>query len=181
LESAKNDDSPFVRIKLASALQRIPLDDRWPIAEALLAHGEDASDPYLPLMYWYGFEPLVPRNVRKSIELIPQIQIPLVRQYIARRVVAVREGDGAPPDEAATGGRGLSPSSSAWMLEELLKTLSASNDVIRLDILRGLKEAYRGRRGVPEPGSWRNVYIEVARSENQHVRDDAKELGVLFG
>ncbi len=167
-ESAMRN-SAAVRINIASALQRIPLDDRWPIAEALLAHGEDASDPYLPLMYWYGCEPLVPRNVRKSIELIPNIRIPLVRQYIARRVVAVREGDGAPP------------ASSAWMLDELLKTLAATSDTIRLDILRGLKEAYRGRRAVAEPGNWRNVYIELAKSENQQVRDDAKEIGVLFG
>src|SRR5207249_2302447 len=106
-ELAHNDPSLFLhspqilRLHLASALQRIPLDDRWPIAEALLAHGEDTSDPYLPLMYWYGFEPLVLRNVRKSIELIPNIQIPLVRQYIARRVVAVREGGGAPPASSA--------------------------------------------------------------------------------
>ncbi len=207
LDRALHDDSPIVRMKLASALQRIPLDDRWPIAEALLAHGEDASDPYLPLMYWYGFEPLVPRNVRRSIELIPQIQIPLVRQYIARRVVAVREGE-APGDPRAVGNalRGVpptaadgvnaptnspnpqstirnpqSPSSSAWMIDELLKTLAAANDSIRLDILRGLKEAYRGRRAVAESGNWRNVYIELAKSENQHVRDDASELGVLFG
>ena len=46
--------------------------------------GEDASDANLPLMYWYGVEPLVPRNVRKTIEWLPRIQIPLVRQYIAR-------------------------------------------------------------------------------------------------
>ncbi|MBW8884184.1 MAG: c-type cytochrome, partial [Planctomycetia bacterium] len=30
-------------------------------------------------------------------------------------------------------------------------------------------------------GNWRNVYIELAKSENQQVRDDAKEIGVLFG
>src|SRR6185369_11574951 len=89
------ESTPLTRINLASALQRIPIDDRWPIAEALLAHAEDADDPYLPLMYWYGFEPLVPHNVRKSIELIPKIQIPLVRQYIARRLVSIREGDSA--------------------------------------------------------------------------------------
>jgi putative membrane-bound dehydrogenase-like protein len=166
---AESPKSAFLALHAASALQRIPLDDRWPIAEALLAHGEYADDPYLPLMYWYGFEPLVPRNVRKSIELIPKIEIPLVRQFIARRVVAVREGEGAPP------------ASSAWMLEELLKTLATSSDSIRVDVLRGLQEAYRGRRAVAEPGNWRDVYIELAKSENQQVRDDAKELGVLFG
>src|SRR6185369_10696133 len=97
------ESTPLTRINLASALQRIPIDDRWPIAEALLAHAEDADDPYLPLMYWYGFEPLVPRNVRKSIELIPRIQIPLVRQYIARRLVSIREGDDSAVGNALRG------------------------------------------------------------------------------
>jgi putative heme-binding domain-containing protein len=183
LESLKNiaggKFSPFTRLHLASALQRIPLDDRWPIAEALLAHAEDADDPYLPLMYWYGVEPLVPRNVRKSIEFIPKIQIPLVRQYIARRLVAVREGDDGP--KAATSGRGLPPTSSAWILEELMKTLAAASDPIRLDMLRGLQEAYRGRRTVAAPAAWRNTYLTLSNSESADVRESATELGVIYG
>ncbi|HEY2414454.1 MAG TPA: PVC-type heme-binding CxxCH protein [Pirellulaceae bacterium] len=203
--AAAKASSPYIRVHLASAVQRIPLDDRWPIAEALLAHAEDADDQYLPLMYWYGFEPLVPRNVRKSIELIPKIQIPLVRQYVVRRLVAVREGEDARGQEpgARSQGPGASsqgksakaednlkskiqnpkspPTSSAWILDELLKTLATSSDPVRLDILGGLKEAYRGRRTVAAPTSWRNTYAALAASENADVREDAKELGVIYG
>ncbi len=42
---AASDPSPVVRLALASALQRLPLDARWAILEALIAHAEDASDP----------------------------------------------------------------------------------------------------------------------------------------
>jgi putative membrane-bound dehydrogenase-like protein len=167
---AASDPSPWVRLHIASALQRAPLDDRWPIAEALLAHGEDASDAYLPLMYWYAIEPLVPRNARKAIEMLPRVHIPLVRQYIARRVVATREGDGTSP-----------PASNAWMLDELLRALAAASDAVRLDMLQGLKEAYAGRRGVDPPATWNSVYATLADSRNAQVREDAKELGVLFG
>jgi putative membrane-bound dehydrogenase-like protein len=166
---AENERSTSVRLHLASALQRIPLDDRWPIAQALLAHAEDADDAYLPLMYWYAVEPLVPRNVRKAIELLPSIQIPLVRQYITRRIVAVREGDGA------------SPTSSAWMLDELLRALAANNDTVRLDMLRGLHEAYQGRRAVAAPASWKSTYAALSASANEKVRSDADELGVMYG
>ncbi|HYD83397.1 MAG TPA: PVC-type heme-binding CxxCH protein, partial [Opitutus sp.] len=51
LDLAKNDPSPVVRRFLASGAQRIPLVKRWDIVEALLAHGEDANDPSLPLLY----------------------------------------------------------------------------------------------------------------------------------
>src|SRR5262249_3488464 len=56
---ARNDPSPWVRLNLASGLQRLPLAQRWPVAEALVRHGEDAEDASLPLMIWYGIEPLI--------------------------------------------------------------------------------------------------------------------------
>ncbi len=55
---AKNDDSPIVRLYLASAAGRLPLEARWDILKGLLSHAEDANDHNLPLMYWYATEPL---------------------------------------------------------------------------------------------------------------------------
>ena len=85
---AHNDKSQLVRLYLASALQRIPLEARWPIAEGLLTHAEDAKDHNLPLMIWYGIEPLVPLDKKHAIALAAKSKIPLVRQYIARRAAA---------------------------------------------------------------------------------------------
>jgi putative membrane-bound dehydrogenase-like protein len=82
---AKKDPSPLVRKYLASALQRLPLDERWAIAEALVAHEEDAKDHNLPLMYWYGIEPLVPHDKTRALTLAAKSKIPILRQYIARR------------------------------------------------------------------------------------------------
>src|SRR5262249_22219127 len=42
-ELAKNDPSPVVRLYLASALQRLPLSERWSILEGLVSHKEDAK------------------------------------------------------------------------------------------------------------------------------------------
>ena len=85
---AKADPSPVVRLYLASALQRLPLDQRWAIAERLVSHGGDADDHNLPLMIWYGVEPLVPADKDRALKLAASCQVPLVRQYIARRVTA---------------------------------------------------------------------------------------------
>jgi len=84
-ELAEKDPSPVVRLYLAALLQRLPLADRWPIAASLVAHAEDATDPNLPLMIWYGIEPLVPTDRARSLQLLAKSKIPLVRQYIARR------------------------------------------------------------------------------------------------
>jgi len=58
-QKAGNATSPVVRRELASLLQRLPTNQRASIARALLAHGEDKDDPYIPLLIWYGIEPLV--------------------------------------------------------------------------------------------------------------------------
>jgi putative membrane-bound dehydrogenase-like protein len=88
-EMAKSDPSPVVRLALASGLQRLPLADRLAIAEALIAHDEDASDAALPLMYWYGIEPIVSSNRDKALALLAKAKIPLVRQYITRRLASL--------------------------------------------------------------------------------------------
>ncbi len=83
------DPSPVVRLYIASALQRIPIKDRWPILTALLKHAEDATDHNLPLMYWYAAEPAVAADIAKGAELLGNCKIPKVQEFITRRMATV--------------------------------------------------------------------------------------------
>jgi hypothetical protein len=83
---ALNDRSPLVRLFLASALQRIPISERWQIAEGLVRH-EDGDDPNLPLMIWYGIEPILTSDRPRALQLAAASKMPLLRQHIARRMV----------------------------------------------------------------------------------------------
>jgi hypothetical protein len=85
-EQAKWDPSPVVRLYLASALQRLPIVKRWPIADALAANPDNADDQSLPLMIWYGIEPAIPTDPGKALSLLARAKVPLVREYIARRI-----------------------------------------------------------------------------------------------
>jgi len=85
---AREDKSAFVRLGLSSALQRLPINDRWPIAEALLSHAGDAADKDLPLLTWYGIEPAVAADPAKAALLLAKCQVPQVRQFITRRLTA---------------------------------------------------------------------------------------------
>ncbi|MEK6238489.1 MAG: hypothetical protein N2C14_27540, partial [Planctomycetales bacterium] len=82
---AGNGSSPLVRLELACALQRLPLEQRWKIAAGLIVHEEDAGDPNLPLMTWYGIEPLVKTDLARALGLSRTTKIPLIRRFIARR------------------------------------------------------------------------------------------------
>jgi putative membrane-bound dehydrogenase-like protein len=88
---ATKEKSAPVRLALASAMQRVELSRRWPLASALVAHGEDAEDPNLPLMIWYGIEPLVAADPGRAAALLSKARIPLVRQYIARRIASLAD------------------------------------------------------------------------------------------
>jgi len=87
---AKADPSPVVRLYLAAAMQRFPAAKRENVIEELIMHGEDAEDHNLPLMYWYALEPLVGESPAKAAELIKKTPIPVLRQFMTRRVTAGR-------------------------------------------------------------------------------------------
>ena len=86
---AATDPSPVVRLYLASACQRLPLEERWGILDGLAAHGEDAGDPNLPLMIWYAAEPLAAKDLAHSVQFMKQAKIPLLREYMSRRIAAL--------------------------------------------------------------------------------------------
>ena len=85
-EMAQKEKSPLVRLYLASAAQRVEVKLRTPLLRALLAHGEDADDPNLPLMYWYATEPVVAADSKQAVQLLVACKIPKLRQFITRRM-----------------------------------------------------------------------------------------------
>jgi putative membrane-bound dehydrogenase-like protein len=157
-QHARPEKSPQVRLALASGLQRLPLSQRWPIAEALAAHGEDAGDPNLPLMLWYGIEPLAPADPARAADLLSRSRLPLIRQHLARRLVSVSHG-----------------------MDALVHLLSHSEGETQKDVLRGMSEALLGQRNVTPPQGWSAVSRQLAASKEAEVGEKAALLSVIFG
>ena len=89
LKLAETDPSPRVRLALASGLQRLPVEECWPLAEVLVRFEADAVDPNLPLMLWYGLERLVAAEPQRAVDLIAKTRVPKIREYLARRVAGL--------------------------------------------------------------------------------------------
>ena len=85
---AASDPSPIVRLYLASACQRMPFVNRWPILAALAFHGEDVEDNNLPRMIWFALEPMVPNHPNAALKLATTGKIPKLQEFVARRMVA---------------------------------------------------------------------------------------------
>ncbi len=159
-ELAQHDSSPVVRLYLASALQRLPLDKSWPILSGLLAHFEDAGDHNLPLMLWYAAEPLAAQDAARALKLAADGKIPLVFAFMVRRIAKI----GTP--EA---------------LDVLAAQLdrAAGADVQRV-MLQAINEGLKGRRQVPMPKPWTAVSARLMNSEHAEVNAQATALALTF-
>jgi putative heme-binding domain-containing protein len=67
-------------------------------------------------------------------------------------------------------------------LVALVQVLGENNDVqFQLDVLRGMSEGLKGRRGVKMPQGWDEVATKFSRSANTEVRELAQSLSLTFG
>jgi putative heme-binding domain-containing protein len=70
----------------------------------------------------------------------------------------------------------------AESLPSLIRILGqASDPQIQLDILRGLRDATRGRPNLPMPQGWQDTESRLAQSPNPEIRALATSLGLTFG
>ncbi len=154
-EMAKSDPSPVVRKYLAAALQRLDMADRWDIAAGLVQHAIDADDHNIPLMSWFGIEPLVAEDPDRALDLAGSSRIPLLTEYIARRAVDADEVD-------------------------VLVARLADLEDARPALLRGMLAGLEGRTDLETPANWAAVY-EVLQRDSDQVQSLAVQVGQQFG
>jgi putative heme-binding domain-containing protein len=160
---AARDSAGLVLLYLASALEKLPLADRWPLATALAARSELATDRVLPLMIWYGIEPTVPENPDRALQLVESTQmLPLVR-CVARRLTEDLRLTPRPVDGLVRVAR----------QSRRLETTRA--------ILSGIAEALRGWRHAAMPPSWKTAQSALESSPDLEIRRLTRELAAVFG
>lgn len=144
---ACNERGPKVRLALATVLPYLH-KGRLAIAERLLEHAEDATDHNLPLMYWFGIRDLPSAEL---VKLVKDCRIPLVTQFIARRVTEDIDKDPA-------------------SLNTLLSLVNESKlDDLPASILIGMTDALKGWRKAKKPEAWDKFAAAISRSRDTPV------------
>ncbi len=161
------EPSPRVRLALASALQRLPEPVRAPVASGLLRHSADEADHNLPLLLWYGIEPLAglsEADATASFEsLLADARIATVLRLGARRLA----------EEIET---------NPHRIDRLLTAVAKRDDpAARRAVLEGLGAALSGRRRVAAPPSWHVLRESYASSGDEVTRARVRDLDALFG
>ncbi len=159
---ADREESPLVRLKLAEALQSFPVEYRKPLAEQLVKRAADAADHNLPLLLWYGIEPIVAADPKAGVQLAMASQIPTVRRLIARRLAEDAE---AKPANIAS----------------LLSAAAKSDAEIKTDIVLGLSQAWKGWRKLAAPEGWPTFSESLKAVADAALQAKLSEINLLFG
>lgn len=161
-ELAREENSPLVRLILASTLQRMPIRLRSSLATTLARHGEDAEDQNIPLMVWYGLIPVADAYPSELVKVAIASKLPTVRRLIARRLAEDLETAPQPVDQ-------------------LLRHSAVASAEFQSDILHGLVEGLAGWRKAEEPPAWQAAREAATQSASPQVMSLVRELSVLFG
>src|SRR3954454_2263059 len=64
----------------------------------------------------------------------------------------------------------------------LMRLVARSNDAqLQLVVLRGVYAALEGRRNVPSPAGWSDVYAELGHGDNADLRTLARQPAASYG
>lgn len=155
--------SPIVRLYLAAALQRIPLQYRWDLVEALCSHDGDQSDGNIPLLVWYGMGPLVSVDQDRALALAVKAEFNPILKFTTRRVASVANSE-----------------AHAAIVRTLLP-LVGKDEKRELEVLSGFQAALKGRRSAPMPVGWSGVENDYGATGSSDLRALVDSLSLTFG
>ncbi|MFO0939030.1 MAG: PVC-type heme-binding CxxCH protein [Gemmataceae bacterium] len=158
----KEARSAELRMSYASDLQKLPVKYRATLAAGLLSHAEDADDPNIPFLIWYGLIPVAESMPESLPKLAAESKIPKVREWITRRLSEMVETKPRP-------------------LNELLALTAKSSEADRRDVLVGMTAGLAGIRKVAMPAAWKEFKKEFQAKDADKFVSMAKSLDVLFG
>ena len=157
---ARAETAATVRLKLASALQRLAPGDRWEIAGALAARAEDAEDHNLPKMIWFAVEPLAAAEPARALALASASRLPLVTRFVARRATT------------------------AQAFDAMLAAISAAPaDAMRRTLLEGFRDGLGafGRRELAAPAAWTALAARLAAGPDAAAAALSRQISQFFG
>jgi putative heme-binding domain-containing protein len=106
-------------------------------------------------------ESAVPHDSEQAVTLVESAKIPLVRQYVARRLTELLESQPAAANR-------------------LIAALPKLSEPAQRDVLAGMQQALQGWHKATPPAAWKEVYAALRDSSDSEVQRLVRELAVVF-
>lgn len=163
LQQCRSESSGLVLTYMASGIQKAASpQDRFALASAISRHQEFADDRVLPLLVWYGLEPVIVNDPVSALKLSAETTFPKLRQFIARRLASA-------------------PSVREKSLDQITSQLVKSDSAGRNDLLTGIARGLEGVRKVPAPQGWAEASTLLSQDPSADVQRITQEISVVFG
>ncbi len=158
-ELAKSEPEARTRLALAAQLQRLPVDQRWGVLEGLTSHRSDELDKNIPLLVWYGAEPLADVDPVRLLNLARKSGWKQLTQFVVRRMSSSEEGRN--------------------LLTEMLMP-NVPREFVLL-VLNEMQAIVISRAGAPMPGNWRQAVTDLQKRSDAEIDRLVLSLGIRFG
>jgi putative heme-binding domain-containing protein len=165
VEVAEQEPNPAGRLQLAASCQSLDSRIAIPVLNALSLRDHDATDPMIPLMIWFAYEPHVVMHRDKTLGWLRDRATAheLVRHELLPRVIRRLVATGKVDD-----------------LNACLQFAGAVDDAnVRRAALDGLVVALEGRRVQP-PAEWAEARTKLAKDSDAAVQAAVRRLGANF-
>jgi len=160
---ASGETSWLVQLALASALQRLPVEQRWALAQPLVEACTPATDPNLVRLLWYGLEPAVSLQPDAIAQSVANGSATRLKRLVTRRLAEA-----------------LSTSSTAGEALFHLLDRPASPPALT-DLLTAVQEGLAGQRHLNPPARASAFLAGFAQNSHEPLRRVASRLAVRFG
>ena len=120
--------------------------------------------PRLPLLLWSGIKDHVARSPDSALENLSKVKLPLLVEFISRRIASDQDQRPIPFDRLISG-----------------LGNDSMNDEARSAAFEGIGRALRGRRKVSMPPSWPDTLKKLDANKSAPYHTALAKLGVTFG
>ncbi|MCE9563645.1 MAG: c-type cytochrome [Planctomycetes bacterium] len=156
------EESPFVRVAIASALQRRDPGLPSGLVGNAVGYLKKKSDPAEEQMVWYALSQKLQRDPSGAVQHIYSLESSLILKNLVRFLVS------QPNQED--------------VLNELFAFLvKYQTPETPLEVLRELRVSLTGGKARKEPKLWPPLLTRFRMSENAELRREAEAVAVLFG
>lgn len=158
-QMSKSDTNVTVRRYLASVLQRLPEEQRWGILQGLISSPEDLIDRNIPLLVWYGAEPLIDDDAARVLQIVKMSGWKQLTEFVIRRTSTTEQGRNA--------------------LTDLLK--SEKNIEFSRIILQEMQTNVKSQAGAKMPESWKAASENLLSLNDKNLQLLVSSLSIQFG
>ncbi|MBM3847100.1 MAG: c-type cytochrome, partial [Verrucomicrobia bacterium] len=159
IELATKEPDASVRLRLASAIQRVSDPAGWRLTSALAQRMEDVADRNLPLLVWHGAGALMARDIPAGLMLASETAWPWLAEFCYWRAASL----------------------SMPGLEGAIGSLADQDEAILTRRLAGLILAVEGRGFPAPPAAWTQQSKKLLGHANVRIRRSAELLAAALG